>query len=312
MDGRLIILLIIIGVIVYFFIKKCVGALKIHNNSIVCFTGGLGSGKTFMSVLYITRLYRRQMILYKLRIIKERPYVVSNIPIRLSKNEWSVVLTRRHLMLEEELPPKAIIFIDELGDIASQYEFDNPNVMCKFAELIRFYRHYVNGRFFFTDQSLSNIIFAIKRRTVINYCLENFRRGLILPTYHIDCSVLKVQDGEVTNVNNVQDNKYEKVHYFYGLLPRLGLGWRAYDSRCYSENYNPKYEFSDEIRWGDYKTDYVISLEPTKEQIELYKKDRRYRTPEEAKEECERSKPTNKHNKRRDIAVISDIGEPLP
>lgn len=277
MNIRPILILLICGIFLYRFLKKVFGSVKIHNNSIICFSGGLGSGKTFLSVKYIVNRYCWQYIAWKLKLRKQKPYVVSNIPIRLRKNEWAHVLKREHLLMEEALPEGAIVFCDEMGNVASQYDFDNPNVLGKFNDFIRYFRHYINGKFIYTDQSLQNVIFCLKRRTSINYSLENFKKsGLLLPTYHIDCSILKVQDGEVVNTNNVLNNKYERVYYFYGLIPRFGIGWRHYDTRCYSDNYHCKKAFNDTLYWSSYKTDYIIDLSAKKEEIEAFKKSNKY------------------------------------
>ena len=255
-----IIVLVIIGFILYKFFKKKYNAVRIHGNSVLCFTGGLGSGKTFSAVTYAVKNYKIDRFLYKIKLLKHKPYIISNIPVRVSKKEWANVLTREMLLLEERIPERAYIIIDEIGSFADQYSFDNPNVMGTFTELVRFYRHYVNGKFIFTDQSLSNVIFSVKRRTVVNYCLEDFRKGTFIPTYTIKCTVQKVCDGEVVNVNNLINN--QKTDYLYGLIP-FWRRWKAYDTRCYSDNYKPAKDFNPDLKWKTYKTDYVIDLSAT-------------------------------------------------
>lgn len=252
-----IIFYIIIGFIIFRFLRKKYRAVRIHGNSVICFTGGLGSGKTFSAVTYAVKAYRRDMVLYKLHLLRNKPYILSNIPVRVSHKKWANILTREHLLLIEEIPQGAYIVIDEIGSFADQYSYDNPNVMGTFTELVRFYRHYVNGRFIFTDQSLSNVIFSVKRRTVINYSLENFSKGMILPTYTIKCTVQRVCDGEVINVNDLVGHK--KDDYFFGLMP-FWRRWKSYDTRCYSENYKPVKKFDNSKVWRTYKTDYVIDL----------------------------------------------------
>ncbi|MEM0173633.1 MAG: zonular occludens toxin domain-containing protein [Sulfolobaceae archaeon] len=261
----------IIIIIVFMFLRKKYHAVSIHGNSVICFTGGLGSGKTFSAVRYAIKLYHIQMFFHKIKLRRVKPYIISNIPIRVSKNEWAVILTREHLLMQEELPQGAIIVIDEIGSFADQYSYDNPNVMGTFTELVRFYRHYINGKFIFTDQSISNVIFSVKRRTVINYCLESFRAGLIIPTYTIKCSVQKVVDGEVLNVNNL--DRDVKTDYLYGLMP-FWRRYKNYDTRCYSDNYKPVKPFNPAVRWSYYKTDYVIDLSATAEEVKEFKKTR--------------------------------------
>ena len=48
------------------------------------------------------------------------------------------MLTREHLLMEERLPEGVIVFIDEIGQFASQYDYDNPLVMCNLQEFLDF------------------------------------------------------------------------------------------------------------------------------------------------------------------------------
>lgn len=259
---------IIIGFIIFLFLRKKWHSTKIHNNSVICFTGGLGSGKTFSAVRYAIKRYHFEMFFYRLKLRRNKPYIISNIPVRVSRRQWAVILTREHLLMQEELPQGAIIIIDEIGSFADQYSYDNPNVMGTFTELVRFYRHYINGKFIFTDQSLSNVIFSVKRRTVVNYCLEGFKTGLIIPTFTIQCSVQRITDGEVVNVNQL--DRSVKSDYLYGLLP-FWRRYKNYDTRCYSDNYRPLKPFNPGSVWSYYKTDYVIDLSATADEIKNFK-----------------------------------------
>lgn len=295
----MILLLVIPFVIVLiFFIVNVFNQEKITNNTVIAFTGSLGTGKTYLGVKYALKEYKKIKFRYTIKKIfgkvpilnniicpypLVKPYLFSNIPIRINKKTWSYKLTREHLLMEERLPEGAIIFIDEIGQFASQYDYDNPLVMCNLQEFIRFFRHYINGRFIITDQSSSNIVVPIRRRISEIYALNNFRRVFVF-FYKVNVEIVKITE-EITNIQNENQNR-RPIKYFFGYLPFkshnllnklvrlitavLTFGLcpvdiiKHYDSRCYSINY--KATKKDIDFWYEYKTDYFIDI-PTNQKL---------------------------------------------
>jgi hypothetical protein len=260
--------------IVYSFNQK-----RVPPNTITAFTGGLGSGKTFMAVRFALKAHRSNMIHYYLERLlpfkkkfKKKPQFYSNIPIRVWFNQWARTLTYEHLTLTSRLEEYSTIVIDEIGHFASQYEYDHPFVQQYLQEFIRFFRHYIDGKLFITDQSSSNIVVSIRRRINQIYNLSNFSRVFLL-FYKINVSEIHITE-DILNIQ--QSTLHEKeIPYFFGFLPfkfmRLfGLKPR-YDSRCYSENYKALFSF-DIIKWNTYKTDYFIELPNSPEMRSLYKR----------------------------------------
>lgn len=263
---------------------------KITNNTVLCFTGGLGSGKTYMAVKMALKFYRKQKSKYffgKLLGIKkwqDKPYLISNIPIKIKGKQMSNVLSKEHLLLQKDIPEKAIVLIDEVGQVASQYDYDNPNVMCEVQELIRFYRHYTDGKLILTDQSSSNIVVPIRRRINYIYSLNNFRRYFkIMPFFKVDVSCLEVTEEQLSNVNQVQTGEQGLIlkkeltkPYFCGFLPyKWQKGLMHYDSRCFSIRYNHDLLDKSEEVWEQIKTGYIIDLEVSEQDRKNFKKDRK-------------------------------------
>ena len=277
MNAAEILLLIAIALAIYCLIKYC-KSYKVPDETLVAFTGTMGSGKTYNAVNKAVKHYKHQRLLYKLsRIIpirkwKIKPHVYSNIPIRMCKNEWAETLTSEHLLMLDSLPEGAIVVIDEIGQFASQWEFDNPLVMEQTQTLVRFFRHFTNGHIYITDQSVDNIVKPIRSRMGVIYQLHDFRRLLgflpffvceVLPLYMVDSdSTLSTSNGDIND-----------PLYIMGFLPYRWMHIQRYDSRAYSDIY---IKGATRIYQPDgYKTRYLIDLQTTPEERKLYKNDRR-------------------------------------
>lgn len=172
----LIVVIVIAIVILYKWIKH---NLKHKDEVITAYTGGLGSGKTAMSVDYVKSQYGKKcrkrkfgmIYLYIKNLIKRKNKVdlsaipeievFSNIPIILKranrlKNLIRIIfrmtpiedtyckqLKKEHLLLQERLPKGCVILIDEVGAFANQFRFNDANIIEVFDEFVRFYRHYL-------------------------------------------------------------------------------------------------------------------------------------------------------------------------
>jgi len=289
-----IILIIILGSILLYLVFSF-KQKRIPNNTIIAFTGGLGSGKTLLAVRHAIQSYRRSIREYYIeryvpifnlfpKKYKEKPQFYSNIPVRVGwfwyGKQMARVLTYEHLTLQTRIEEYSTLLIDELGQFANQYEYDNPFVQQYIQEFIRFFRHYTDGRLFITDQSSSNIVVSIRRRINQIYNLSNFKR--ILFFYKVNVSEIHITE----DLLNIQDSLTpdQEQPYFFGLmLPKLiNRLFRVkprYDSRCYSINYHAEYDKHNSI-WVKLKTDYFIELPNNSDMRKLFKQ-QGYITPEQ-------------------------------
>lgn len=172
----LIIICIVAIVVTYKIIRHY---LKKKTEVITAFTGGLGSGKTCLSVDIAKRLLKKNQRKLKRKLkwrkrrnrwlfwlpkkpeIYEQPVLISNIPVIVVKRsrlwQWirvhilrkerkldvySVQLTKEMLLLQSSFPKGSVILLDEIGAWASQFQFKDLNVIQVFDEFVRLYRHY--------------------------------------------------------------------------------------------------------------------------------------------------------------------------
>lgn len=173
----IIVLIVVAIVIIYKWIKH---NLKHKDEVITAFTGGLGSGKTALTVdkakalkgknqrklkygriwLAIKNLFKRKNKYDLDKIPKDIP-IFSNIPIIVKKanrfvnflrlifkmtpipDTYCQQLEKEHLLLQKRLPKGCIVAIDEIGAWANQFRFNDRNIIEVFDEFVRFYRHYL-------------------------------------------------------------------------------------------------------------------------------------------------------------------------
>lgn len=207
-------------------------------DTVLAFTGGLGSGKTFLSVGMSIKLLRRKRreVRWKNLFRKKgnklpRPLLYSSIPVRISKKENAVILTEKHLTLQEKLVPRSVIFLDEIGSFCSQFDFKAANANI-FDEFVRFYRHYTFGGYFVcNDQCSENIVLQVRRRLNTVYNLMGFRKWFGL-FYTVKVRNISVSE-EIKTIE--EQDAEDNMTTLFGLLPLR----KRYDTYCYA----PRYEF---------------------------------------------------------------------
>ena len=208
---------------------------KLNYDTVIAFTGGLGSGKSLESCnisIKLLRKNRRKIKWYNLthKVKKPQPLLYSSIPVRISKNEWSVELTDNHLLLNEKIIEKSVVFIDEVDAFANQFQFKNPNIINGFDEFVRLFRHYTKGGYLVVNTQCSeNIVLEVRRRINTVFNLMNFKKFLCF--YKIKIRNISISE-EIKTIEeeNAEDNYSFKI----GILPFF----KRYDTYCYSERYN--------------------------------------------------------------------------
>jgi hypothetical protein len=240
----LILILLFVSLYVWWQVNKRV--YKVSNNSVICFTGGLGSGKTLFGVQYalgrlakrrrsfkIKQFFRKHFNHAKYLLYKDsEPLLYSNIPIR---SKYYVSLTHEHITLERKINEHSVVFFDELGQVASQHDWGKPLVKGNLNEYIRFFRHYIDGSLIVTDQSADEIVVGIRRRINVIYNLNDFVKLIPIPGFTLARTTIT----PVTIIENLQTVEKTDVgeidkHFIYAFL----IGKPKYASRTYKNRYN--------------------------------------------------------------------------
>ncbi len=240
------ILLIVVGIIVLW---KLITSYHMNTfDTVLAFTGGLGSGKSLMSVKIAIKLLnkKRREVRWKNRFRKKgsklpTPLLYSSIPVKISRKENAVILTEKHLLLQEKLVQGSVCFIDEIGSFCSQFDFKAKNADI-FDEFVRFYRHYTkNGFLVCNDQCSENIVLQVRRRINTVYNLMGFRKFLCF--YWVKVRNISVSE-EIKTIEE-QDTE-DNMTALFGILPF----YRRYDTHCYS----PRYDYVPESAAEQHKT----------------------------------------------------------
>lgn len=273
-DTVLIILLALFVGFVILLALQYIRAKRIgKGDRIIAFTGEPGAGKTFNVVEQGEQRYKKLKTQYKLGMLKgDEPTVWTTFPCKI-QGEMTHVLKREHLFFKELLPDNSVILISEFSEIASNMDWDNPNVILYLDMWIRFCRHFYNAYVIIDDQAFGQVLINIRRRTSTVYSLSNFRRWLgITPFYKVNVDELKCVEDTI-NVNNIEEDNQQ---YLFGLLPYKIMQKNKYNTRCYEHVKETGLTFKAPEEWQeDMCTNYIIDLSATKEEVKNYKEEGR-------------------------------------
>ena len=132
-----IIIIFVICVVLFLIIKP----YFIKYDTVCGFSGGLGTGKSFLSVLTAViqlRKARWRTMLYNLMPWhKEKqplPELYSSIPVRYKTGlfsgwKYSLKLTPEHLTLQRKIIPGSVVLLDEIDVFCNQFGLANPNII---------------------------------------------------------------------------------------------------------------------------------------------------------------------------------------
>ena len=132
-----IIIILVICVVLFLIVKP----YFIKYDTVVGFSGGLGTGKSFMSVntsVIELRKARWRTMLYNLMPWhKEKqplPELYSSIPVRYKTGlfsgwKYSLKLTPEHLTLQRKIIPGSVVLLDEIDVFCNQFGLANPNII---------------------------------------------------------------------------------------------------------------------------------------------------------------------------------------
>lgn len=222
----------------------------IKYDTLVSFTGGLGSGKTFLSTQTALVLYRKQRLKVRVRNLfhpKSRellPELYCNIPLKIGFRKYAIRLTKEHLLLQKKIVPRSVCLLDEVDVFANQFQYNNPAIVNtkggeengNFDEFCRFYRHYTKGGYLiFNTQATANENLTIRRRQNTVITLFHFRTwGIPLLLPHIFYTVRARNTTLSDDIKTVEENNAEdNMRLVIGFMPLF----RHYDTYCYSGRY---------------------------------------------------------------------------
>ena len=289
------ILLIIAIVFIYlsFVIYKKFYFINVDNTLML--SGAPGTGKTNEGVKWALKLWKhnkRKVKWYnrKARLFRreqlEIPRLYSSIPIRIgkySKKRYNKIITSlvdepkgltekylrahisrtkfcfklkpEHLLEQERLNLRSVIFVTELGKIASQYHWSNENVQQHLDDFISMWRQYGKGGYVVVDdQSSDNVVVQIRRRlgTVIN--MLHFRK--FWKFYWVKMRNITISE----DIKTIEDESAEdSMRWRLSMFP---LFHRNYDTYAFSERYNTVPRGDEEV-FTQYKTNQILKLPQT-------------------------------------------------
>ncbi len=254
----------------FYIVIACVAAFllwrafqwKIYNDTSVCFTGGIGSGKSFMTFVTARRAYKGQLRRWKKRRFlpgyEEPPLVYSSIPFQYKKGKWATKLTVEHLLLQKRIRPLSVVIIDEGDVFANQFQFHNPCIVNtkggdqdgNYDEFCRLFRHYTKGGKLITNtQCLDNLNMTIRRRHNVEVNLSGIRvtdYGFFL--YY------KVMFRHRTGNIEVTEGKDDALDGYQIQRGIIFPAYKMYDTYCYSRRYE-RVPYGEEELFTEWKID---------------------------------------------------------
>lgn len=243
------VVILVIGLSLFLLLKYF---KKIRLDYIMLFSGGVGCGKTSLSVAQLFYILRKVYLIYATNILNKnrKDYIImSNFPIGkwdkkrekrfiriFFKKIWCYDLDIDVLTLQKRIPQNEVIYIvDEFSQIASQFDFNAPVVKDNMDEFFRLFRHYHNGKAYFIaiDQCSENIFLQIRRRASYTYNLIKCFKVPLIPLCIYTYRKILISD-EVDNIIESKDatNETELLKFIRFCNP-----FKWYDSFCHSERY---------------------------------------------------------------------------
>lgn len=212
--------------------------------TITAYTGGVGSGKTFLSVRQSILCYKRALKAWKRRTWLKRlfrkpcepkPLLFSNIPIHYSprlrrkkRSFVSCVLTPEIVLLQVKIPEGSVVLVDEVSGFLNQFEYAKNDNVRLFDEFCRFVRQYVGGSCIINDQCSANVVLQIRRRLNTIYNLSKHR--FILGLTWVNVREINISD-EIIAIDQKDTNEPYKRFFC------VGNYFKYYKSRCYRNRY---------------------------------------------------------------------------
>lgn len=244
--GDLLLWIVVIGgsILAIYLYFKFFKLLKIR--SIMFVDGGLGTGKSFLSVALAVRLYKKQLRIYKIKRwlfsylgmfskkfqrayeTLEEPLLYSNIRLR---NVNFVKLTKELLYRQTRFAYKSVVLIDEMSLMADQFCYKDREMSERLSLFFKLFRHETRGGYcVINSQSTSDLHYSLK------YVLSDYLYIHHMKKYPF-FAALKVQEMAYTGDSNGQtivNVRNEDIEVTLKTMLVLKKYYKYYDSYCYS------------------------------------------------------------------------------
>lgn len=239
-------ILVIAAIIVTYFILKKFAFRNYAQNTIMVYTGSLGSGKTYNAVADSLKEYKKQLNKWRWKCRKTRlfnvfrfltkkkkkalpraPWYVSNIGVKLPGKRYSKKLTKNMLEEVEKIPEHSVMLIDEMSLLMDQWSYNNDDVN-KTKRFFTLFRHFVDGRIYVTAQNITEVIKHVRTKTNTLVWMKETKWLL----FH-KLSITKYREYRLNG-----DSESEEVMEEEPILRKLRLNLKPkYDPRAYRKLY---------------------------------------------------------------------------
>ena len=157
--------LIIIALVLFVLYLYLKNAKKLKLPNVYLITGGVKTGKSYLSVRLAIKQYKKNLLIAKIKRLfnksVELPILVSNIRLlNIEHTPFTIDVLERKV----RLPYKSVVLIDETSLLADSMLYKDKAINEKLTIFVKLFGHYTRGgTLIFNTQSLLDNHFAFKR-----------------------------------------------------------------------------------------------------------------------------------------------------
>lgn len=248
-----IILYVLVGIIVIYYLWKFFSPYFVRITHIFYVSGSPGTGKDVLCSKYALARYKLAIRKYRFEVFvnkfknlfkskvkkvkfdKEKPILMSSIPLligwrkvkvkgKLFKKRIPIIskeIDLEVLLLQKRLPEYSVVYISDINRFINQWSYKNINIQENVSEFISEFRHYTKGGYFIANSQASSQVAKEVRNTfgkVRN--LLSFKRFLFFfykiegRTITLSEDVLSVEQGDADKKNINSTNIYGFLNPF--------------------------------------------------------------------------------------------------
>lgn len=289
-----IVILAIVGVATYFYLKKC-KKLKLPNVYLV--TGAVKSGKSCFSVGLAVKQYKKNLFSWYMcypirkfidwcRLLKTKktgevfetciplkPMLYSNIPLaRVKYNPF----TKEILLRQVRIPNKSVALLDEVSLVADSMLFNDKGINEKLMLLVKLWGHMTHGgTMILNTQSILDTHFAFKRCVGQYLYIYSMQKGVFFNHFQVREMMYSSGDGTSSNVTNNVEGDLETSTLKIWHRKKYMKMYDCYCYSCFTDNlaYQVDYDRPVKSKKDDLKAYVLISLQDFKTLQQFTKKE---------------------------------------